>query len=233
MIELVAVLTTLGVLLKSSQNLWQQQTREVAIVTSRIDHNSYIVLNRSDKQEAADQLAKLRQHLDRLVQHLRGHPDFGHDARVIRLVQRYRPGQISENAWNQQHTSYSLNKGEKIVMCVRQRTPDQRLVDLNTLTFVGLHELAHVMSRSEGHTPEFWDNLSFLSAQAIELGIYQYQAFHQKPVEYCGVKITDTPLKPSLTGVTPIYKHNGIGGRAQVGPGGPDLSLDPRPRPSI
>ena len=28
--------------------------------------------------------------------------------------------------------------------------------------FVAIHELAHIMTESVGHEPEFWDNMGFL-----------------------------------------------------------------------
>ena len=51
------------------------------------------------------------------------------------------------------------------------------IIDINTLTYVALHELAHVCSESIGHTPEFWDNFKFLLIEAEKLGYY-------KPVDY-------------------------------------------------
>ncbi len=60
--------------------------------------------------------------------------------------------------------------------------------------FVAIHELAHLMTKSIGHKPEFWDNMKFLLEIGIELGVYTKQDFAKNPVKYCGTKITDTPL---------------------------------------
>ena len=60
--------------------------------------------------------------------------------------------------------------------------------------FVALHELSHIMTKSIGHTKEFWDNFKFLLQQAINTKVYKYQDFRKKPVKYCGTEITDTPL---------------------------------------
>ena len=78
---------------------------------------------------------------------------------------------------------------------LRSKDKDQKLIDINTLTFVALHELAHVMTKSVGHTEEFWDNFSYLLKNSIKIGIYKYQNFKKKPVKYCGIKITDTPYQ--------------------------------------
>ena len=61
--------------------------------------------------------------------------------------------------------------------------------------FVALHELAHVMTKSVGHTEEFWSNFRYLLKNSIKLGIYKYQDFRKKPVKYCGITITDTPYQ--------------------------------------
>ena len=60
--------------------------------------------------------------------------------------------------------------------------------------FVAIHELAHLMSKSIGHTTEFWDNMRFLLEKGIEIGIYNHIDYSKKPEDYCGIKITDTPL---------------------------------------
>ena len=73
-------------------------------------------------------------------------------------------------------------------------TSSLSLVDINTMMFVAIHELAHIMTKSVGHTPEFWDNMRFLLEEAIKINIYKKQDFSRNPVEYCGTQITDSPL---------------------------------------
>ena len=36
--------------------------------------------------------------------------------------------------------------------------------------------------------------MKFLLKVGIDIGIYEKQDFNKKPVDYCGTKITDTPL---------------------------------------
>lgn len=168
---------------------------EVDIVPSEIDHNDYIVRNLPDKNRAADLLAQIRQRMVKLVSYLG--IKYPKDVRVTRLIEKFDPSRISESSSDNKYTSYSINKGEKIVFCVRQRDKDQNLLDLNTMVFVAIHELAHIMTESVGHTEEFWTNMKFLLSQSIsdDLKIYQYQPYHEKPQEYCGTSISDTPLK--------------------------------------
>jgi predicted metal-dependent hydrolase len=68
-----------------------------------------------------------------------------------------------------------------------------RLIDINTLTFVALHELSHIMTSSVGHKQEFWQNFKFLLENAKAANIYQPEDYKKKPQEYCGMKITDNP----------------------------------------
>ena len=56
-----------------------------------------------------------------------------------------------------------------------------------------VHEMAHIMTLSVGHTKEFWDNFEFLLREASKIGIYEEIDFNNAPHTYCGVRITDTP----------------------------------------
>jgi len=68
------------------------------------------------------------------------------------------------------------------------------LVDVNTVMFVTLHEMAHLMTVSSGHTQEFWTNFRRLLQDAMKAGVYTQINYSRSPVEYCGMMITDSPL---------------------------------------
>ena len=96
---------------------------------------------------------------------------------------------------NANSTSYSENKGQKIVICLRDKTtPPFPLIDLNIIMFVLIHEMAHLMTSSIGHTPEFWTNFRKLLHESIQIGIYKQENYAKNPVQYCGMTITDSPL---------------------------------------
>ena len=61
---------------------------------------------------------------------------------------------------------------------MRSKDGKDTLVDLNTMMFVAIHEMGHLMSESVGHTKEFWDNMKFLLKRGIELDIYTKQDFN-------------------------------------------------------
>lgn len=166
---------------------------EITYVKSTRDGHDYLVRNLPDKEAAADNISKIKDKLNTIVNYLKG--KFPGLPKVDRLVENWQEDALSEAPEDSRHTSYSINKGEKIYFCLRQRDENNNLVDLNTVTFVALHELAHVMTKSVGHTKEFWDNFRFILRHAIDIKLYEYQAFHKSPVKYCGTMISDTPLK--------------------------------------
>jgi predicted metal-dependent hydrolase len=114
---------------------------------------------------------------------------------INRLIGNFNPNAFSETTPDAKYTSYSVNKGEKIVFCLRDKNENEDLVKENIMTFVAIHELGHLMTESIGHEPDFWNNFKLLLKIAIDNGLYKNIDFNSTPKDYCGVKITDTPLK--------------------------------------
>ena len=165
---------------------------EVIYVKSTIDNNEYLVRNLDNKDDAANILAKLRIKLERICKIMKD--KYPNDDSVTRMNDRFNADNITESGKNNQYTSYSVNKGEKIVFCIRQKDENESLVDENTLSFVSIHELAHIMTKSVGHTTEFWDNFKRLLKIAIEHKLYIKEDYSSNPKEYCGIKVSDSPL---------------------------------------
>jgi hypothetical protein len=163
-------------------------------VKSRTDGNVYKVQNLPDKQDACDRLSEVRQKLDKLMQKYRDDPATAADPRVKVLLDRYNPDSLCENDIKADSTSYSENKGDKIVVCLRDKAPPYNLVDTNTVMFVVLHEMAHLMTTTIGHTPEFWTNFKRILHDAVGVGVYQEVNYDRSPVQYCGMTISSTPI---------------------------------------
>ena len=170
---------------------YEGMSNEVTYVKSDIDQRENLVRNVDDKQEAADLLARMRVNIDKLLKYLQD--KFDSDP-VKRLIKKYESNNITESSSKSKYTSYSVNKGEKIVLCIRSRDDSAKLTDLNTITFVALHELSHVMTVSIGHTEEFWSNFRFLLNKAIDIDIYKKVDYSKHPKKYCGITITDSPI---------------------------------------
>jgi predicted metal-dependent hydrolase len=165
----------------------------VSLTQSTIDQEHYLVRNLPDKQEAADSLARVRQKILILRKYLE--QTHGGKPFVKQLLNNFdcSATRFSESTPDAQYTSYSVNKGEKVFMCLRQRDEKEHLVDENIILFVALHEMSHVGTASIGHTPEFWNHFAWVLEQAEHVNIYKYTDFAAHPVEYCGVHITDSP----------------------------------------
>jgi len=163
--------------------------KDILEITSEIDNREYIVRKLPDGKEAADRLARINKNIIQLLDSLNEKDRDG----IATLKKRFNPDKLSETGLGAKYTSYSVNKGEEIAICVRQ--PDNTFIDDNTIMFVVIHELAHVMTKSVGHTPEFWDNMGYLLERGEELGMYNPKNYKEHPVDYCGMEINTTPYK--------------------------------------
>jgi hypothetical protein len=160
------------------------------IIASK-DGNRYCVREREKLELAANLLASVTEKMKDMVKYMKEkHPK---DERTIRLVEGFDPKSISETLPTSELTAYSENKGEKIAFCLNTTKEGNKLIDLNTLTFVALHELSHIMTLSVGHKQEFWQNFKFLLENAKAAGIYDPVDYKKNPREYCGLKINDNP----------------------------------------
>jgi len=166
---------------------------EMSYVKSTVDGNSYLVRNLADKAEAANSLAEVRRRILLLMKHFKQSGTKNQIALDILKNFDAEPVRFSESTPDSSYTSFTLNKGEKIHVCLRQKNTTQDLVDVNILTFVTLHELGHIGTREIGHTPLFWNNFAWILKEAEEIGIYKFQNFAEQPVPYCGISITDQP----------------------------------------
>ncbi len=170
----------------------RQEYNEVTYVKSALDNRQYLVRNIKDKQDAADLLAALNKDLQTLIDHMaKSYPD---DLNIKRLKENYNPDALSEGSNNSNYTSYSVNKGEQIVMCLRSRDGRDKLAKKNPLIYVAVHELAHLMTEGVGHTDDFWTNFRKLLKEAVDIRIYKYVDYSKKPERYCGIKITSSVL---------------------------------------
>jgi hypothetical protein len=186
-----AALLTAGISLAIASSVGPKNIVEV---TSRRDGKSYRVQNLPDKQEASDFMSKISENLGKLIDNYKSDPSAMADPRIQILVSRFNPNNFTENDVDANTTSYSENKGEKIVVCMRDKTPPYKFVDENTVMFVLLHEMSHLMTTTMGHNPEFWANFRRILHDAIQCGIYTPVNYAKNPTLYCGMTITDSPL---------------------------------------
>ena len=112
---------------------------------------------------------------------------------VKRLVENYNPDKIVEILPTSEYTAYAENKGEKIALCATKQRHKGKIIDENTLMFVVLHELAHIMTITINHTPEFWKNFKDIITYAKKVNIYEPKDYSLSIVTYCGMNIEHNP----------------------------------------
>jgi predicted metal-dependent hydrolase len=161
-------------------------------IVSTVDGKKYCVRERKNVTKASNLLARTTEKLEYLVENLgQRYPDRDN---VKRMVKNFNPTTIKETLPTSEYTAYSENKGEKLAFCLnKKKSNNENLIDSNTLTFVAIHELGHIMTESVGHTDEFWQNFKFLLENAVELKLYTPVDYKKEPENYCGMDITDNP----------------------------------------
>ncbi len=159
---------------------------------SQIDNSYYWVRNLPDKNNAANTLAKIRKNIYKLVEYLQQNQQlFPENLSYIKdLVSRTKDIVIMETGADEKYTSYTVNKGERIVFCLRAKVINT-IHDMNTLMYVVIHELGHIGCPEYGHTKLFREIFKFLLIQSTKIGIYKPIDYRKNPQIYCGMEINE------------------------------------------
>jgi hypothetical protein len=171
---------------------------EVKYVKSNIDNNEYLVRDLDDSTQAAALLSNLKRRMNKVTNHLYKNKDtlyIENKEYIKNLYDKVNAGVvISENSSETNYTSYSVNKGEELVFCLRSRKKENKnkFHNLNLLTYVLLHEMAHIACPEYGHTPLYNNIFGFITNIAIQIGEYNKIDFYQDNTEYCGMTITSS-----------------------------------------
>ena len=181
LIAIIGIMTSVNYYIKN---------KDVIKIKSSIDNREYRIAEAPDQQEVADLLAKINSDVLKLIEHLKPN----NDESVQRLCKGYNPNRLGENLEYKSYKAYSVNKGEEIVLCVRDKEGNV-ISDNNTKMFVLIHELAHLMTKENGHPPIFWENMGYLLKEAEKVGVYTPIDYSKDPVDYCGTLIDKTPYR--------------------------------------
>ena len=161
-------------------------------IESSVNGKKYYVRNLPDKNEAADKLANIGISLKKLSDSCNDNDENkGED--IKRLKESFNSDYITENIPGSMYVAYSVNKGEELSICIREKDTE-KFIDNNTIIFVAAHELAHIMTDELGHTELFWDNMKYLLEKSSLVSIYKIIDYSKYPVMYCGMEIDSTPL---------------------------------------
>lgn len=155
-----------------------------------------LVNDDENKEESANLLAEIIERIYRLRNHLKNniklYPNCKDCIRLLCKNLNENRTQIYENSNSSEYTSYSVNKGEEIVFCLKSRKNPGQLHDINLMMYVAIHELAHIGCHEIGHTRLFKEIFAFYLEVAIELNIYRLVNYETDPVEYCGMILTSS-----------------------------------------
>jgi predicted metal-dependent hydrolase len=192
--EFLFYLIVLFVLGISAYMYYQKGDFQLKCIISDVDGNKYCVREREKIKDAVNLLAKVVQKIEKFIDALKEkYPD---DARVQRLAKNFNAKAVNETLPTSTYTAYSENKGQKTAFCLNRNSKEDNsnLIDEHTLTFVAIHEISHVCTKSLNHSSEFWENFSFLLDKAKTLGIHEPKDYKKEPQEYCGMTIHDNPF---------------------------------------
>lgn len=189
-----------------------------SIIISIIFHNSklinveafnnkqYIVNDLEDAQEASNILAHIMITLDNLVSRIISDYDKGRSnskndkiyIENIRKIKKNLPNvKISETPITSKFTSYSINKGEELVLCIRDKKTRQ-IQNINEALYVAIHEIAHIGCPEIGHTLLFRNINAYLLEKAVCYGLYKYIDYFENNKDYCGIKLTSTIISDNI-----------------------------------
>ena len=170
-------------------------------IKSNIDNKYYRVRSTKGKEEKADLLAIMNTKLNLIVSSL-SKSEHSSNGNIQRLIQNWNKGvSIKEIGKMESDAAYVINK-QYMSFCLPENT-SKTLDNLNLMTYVGIHELAHIMSNETGHGDEFIQNFEFLLNHAKTLNYYDPIIKKEIPIyiqlnklntadNYCGVSLQNS-----------------------------------------
>ena len=161
-------------------------------IKSPVDNDYYWVIDKNDKLKAANTLANIKINMKKLVSYLQQNQnEFPENMSYIKdLIKRTKTINIMETPQDEKYTSYTVNKGERVNMCIRSKIIEN-IHDMNTLMYVAIHEFSHVACPEYGHTPLFKKIFKFLLERSIEINIYKAVDYRVNQQSYCGMIINE------------------------------------------
>ena len=142
--NIFAYILVVFVLVFSVKIYFESDAFNLKCIISDEDGNTYCVRETPKLQLVADLLARTTVKMKKLVKYMgEKYPD---RENVKRLVDNFNPQKINETLPTSKFTAYSENKGEKLAFCTTTKKNGNKLIDENTLTFVAIHELSHILT---------------------------------------------------------------------------------------
>ena len=170
---------------------YESDAFQLKCVIATKDGNKYCVRDRNKIEAAVELIATVTDKCTKIVAYMKAkHPN---NDSVKRLVKGFNPRSISETLPTSEQSAYNENKGEKLAFSLNKYKIGEELIDINTLTFVAYHELAHIMNIQQGHQASYWQHFKFILQNAKAANLHKPVDYKKYPVEYGGMTIHDNP----------------------------------------
>lgn len=192
-IIIIMILITLYII-KNNSNF---TNNNLILEKATFDGQYYQVLKKDNSPITANIIAKIKYNIKTIVNYLNNNiSEYPKEEYAIKNLQNRtlnidiieRPDDSDEYI-----TSYTLNKGEQMVLCLRSKLFNE-IHDINIIMYVVIHELAHIASNNIGHDEEFKQNFIFLLKISIKLNVYKQEDYEKNPIKYCGMIVSENLL---------------------------------------
>ena len=123
------------------------------------EKGQFLVRDTTDKHDAVIALSEIEKNLNNLIKILINDKECINNKEMFPFIQKINEKlqtvEIQETPADSKYTSYSVNKGEILVFCIRSKETF-KIHNLNELLYVAIHEIAHIGCPEVGHTELFF-----------------------------------------------------------------------------
>lgn len=172
---------------------------------SSIDGNYYYVQGDHENiDDAADTFAIINDRVTKIINYI--YDNYRNSTNEIerqiakRLMDRYGSENLRESSPlnSDNDTSFTINKGDIIAICIRSPLEHNEILSINTIMFVVLHEISHIAATSYDHPDEFWEIFKWVLMKSKEAGLFISPDYGKNSVAYCGMNINYNPMYDPL-----------------------------------
>jgi predicted metal-dependent hydrolase len=165
------------------------------IYAKSVSGNNYIINKDEFQNVKVELLDKIQYNMYKLKEILltdiKKYPEY--TSYILQLDKNFNKQRtlIYETDFNSNLTSYSVNKGEELSICLKSKKTGN-FHDINLLMYVIIHEMSHFACPEIGHGALFKKIFKKFIEVAIEYNLYKYENYDEHPIEYCGMELNSS-----------------------------------------